>query len=163
MLAMRTAASISYGTSWTAVMLVASVLSVAAQDPYFGSTPGFLNAVGKWRPADKSTAELAAKHQVEIQCRLNIKVCVEAYANIANGEPEVSLQVYRIIEWNKDSIIAEDDSPVCTTNRLLISFQEQSIRAIDMPKKSARGLPIGDGKNACQLANQTQTYKLVSP
>ena len=71
------------------------------------------------------------------------------------------MQEYRIIEWDKNGLIAEDESPVCTTGRLLISFQDRSVTAIDAPKKDARGMPLAGGKNARQLVNETRTYKLV--
>jgi hypothetical protein len=48
------------------------------------------------------------------------------------------------------------------TNRLLINFQEQGVLAVDTPKKGAKGMPLGNGKNACQLVDHTQSYKLVA-
>jgi hypothetical protein len=133
-------------------MLLGCVLSLTAQEskPFFTSMPGFVTASGKWQASDKSTDAPPAKQAIEVQCRLDIKECLEATATIVYTEPQVSLRYYRIIEWNKDGIFAEDDSPICMTARLLINFQERSVRAIDMPKKGAKGLPLGDGKNACQ-------------
>ena len=148
----------------TLLLLVNGLPSLPAQEskPYFTSMPGFVAASGKWKPpSGKSSDDLPARHAVEIKCYLEIKECFEAIAQIVAGEPQVSLQSYRIIEWDKNGLIAEDGSPICLTARLLINFQEQSVLAIDTPKKDAKGMPLGGGKNACQLENRTRTYTLT--
>ena len=147
------------------LLLLACAAPLSAQDakPVFSSASGFVVASGKWKstsgiPGD----EMPEKHAVEIQCRLDIRECYEATARIVAGQPQVVLLNYSVIEWDKNGIIAEDSSSICMTNRLLISFQEQGVMAVDTPKKGAKGMPLGDGKNACQLVNHTQTYKLVA-
>ena len=60
-----------------------------------------------------------------------------------------------------NGIIAQDDSPICLTARLLIDFQEPSVTAIDAPKLEAKGMPLGKGKNACQLVEHTRAYHLT--
>jgi hypothetical protein len=146
-------------------LLLAFAASLNAQDvkPVFYSASGYISASGKW----KSTSGLAGdepafKHAVEIQCRLDIRECYEATAQIVAGEPQVILQNYSVIKWDRNGIIAEDNSSICMTNRLLINFQEQGVLAVDTPKKDAKGMPLGNGKNACQLLDHTQSYKLVS-
>jgi hypothetical protein len=130
----------------------------------FFSAAGFVSASGKWKSTSGIAGdELAFKHAVEIQCRLVIRECYEATAQIVAGQPQVVLLNYSVIEWDKNGIIAEDSSSICMTNRLLISFQEQGVMAVDTPKKGAKGMPLGDGKDACQWVNHTQTYKLVGP
>ena len=155
------------------ILLIAGVLIILlgcatpslAQDekPVFYSQSGFVSASGKWKstsgvPGD----EIGFKHVVEIRCRLDIRECYEATAQIVAGEPQLILQDYSIIQWDKNGIIAEDNSKICMTNRLLINFQEQSVMAVDSPKKGAKGMPLGDGKDLCQIAGHTQTYKLVA-
>jgi hypothetical protein len=131
--------------------------------PVFFSAAGFVSASGKWISTSGIAGdELAFKHAVEIQCRLVIRECYEATAQIVAGEPQVSLQNYSVIEWDKNGIIAEDNSSICMTNRLLINFQEQGVMAIDTPKKGPKGMPLGNGKNACQWVDHTQSYKLVA-
>jgi hypothetical protein len=78
------------------------------------------------------------------------------------GEPQVSLVDYSVIEWDKNGVIAEDKSSICMTNRLLINFQEEGVMAVDTPKKGAKGMPLPNGKNACQWVDHTQSYKLVA-
>jgi hypothetical protein len=130
----------------------------------FFSAAGFVSASGKWKSTSGIAGdELAFKHAVEIQCRLVSRECYEATAQIVAGQPQVVLLNYSVIEWDKNGIIAEDSSSICMTNRLLISFQEQGVMAVDTPKKGAKGMPLGDGKDACQWVNHTQTYKLVGP
>jgi hypothetical protein len=152
------------GAVLLAVLAGNSVSSARAQDskPYFAASGAFVIASGRWKPASgDSTPDLTSRHTVEIQCRLDIRQCFQAMAEIVDGEPQVSLQSYRVVQWDKNGIIAEDDSPVCTTNRLLVNFQEQSVTSIDMPKKDAKGTPAGGAKDACQLANRTWTYNLA--
>jgi hypothetical protein len=147
------------------VLLLNSATYLKAQEskPLFVSQDSWVSASGKWKSASRDPSNDLGKHAVEIQCRLEIRQCLEAQATILGGEPQVSLENYRIIEWDKNGIIAQNDAPICTTNRLLINFQDQSVTAVDMPKKGAKGLPLGDGKNACQLAGKTRTYNLVAP
>jgi hypothetical protein len=145
------------------LLLVNGVLILKAEDskPRFSSVGGHVLAQGQWKPSSGKVGDDFGKHAVEIQCRLEIKACFEAKAEIVGQEPQVFLQEYRVIEWDKNGIIAEDDSPICSTNRLLINFQEQSVTAIDTPKKDAKGMPLADGKNVCQLANYTRIYTLT--
>jgi len=148
------------------LLLVACAAPLNAQDakPVFSSASGFVSASGKWKSTSGIAGdEVAFKHAVEIQCRLDIRECLEATAQIVAGEPQVILQNYSVIEWDKNGIIAEDSSSICMINRLLINFQEQGVMAVDTPKKGAKGMPLGDGKNACQLLNNTRSYKLVAP
>ena len=143
-------------------VLVNCVFLLNAQEskPLFDSSGGHLVAIGKWRAS--SPMDVLAKHTVEIRCFFDIRECFEAKAEIAGGEPQASLQEYRVIEWNNDGIVAEDNSAICTTARLIINFQAQSVTAIDTPKRGAKGLPLADGKNARQLADYTRTYTLVN-
>jgi hypothetical protein len=146
-----------------ALLALSSFLCSAEQEgPSFYSDAGYVNATGQWRPADKSTESLP-KNRVEIQCIREIKMCLEANATVVGGEPDVVLQNYRIVEWNRNDILAEDDSAICMANRLLINFRNESVTATDTPKKGAKGMPLPDGKNFCDLVTGAQTYKLVSP
>jgi hypothetical protein len=129
----------------------------------FYSAAGYVSASGKWKSTSGIAGdEVAFAHAVEIQCRLDIRECYEAIAQIVAGKPQVILQNYSVIQWDKNGIIAEDSSSICMINRLLINFQEQGVMAVDSPKKGAKGMPLGNGKDACQLVNHTQSYKLVS-
>jgi hypothetical protein len=61
-----------------------------AQDgkPVFFSAAGFVGASGKWiSTSGVAGDELGFKHAVEIQCRLDIRECYEATAQIVAGEP----------------------------------------------------------------------------
>lgn len=132
--------------------------------PFFYSEAGYVSAAGDWKtragkPVNDATA---SGHSTAIQCRQEFGECVEATVAIVGGKPAVFLQNYRIVEWDKDSLIAEDDSAICVTTRLLISFQDRNVTAIDTPKKGVKGMPLGNGKSACDLTSHTQTYVLAS-
>jgi hypothetical protein len=141
----------------------ATPLSADGEKPGFFSSAEFVSASGKWKSTSGVAGdEIGFDHAIEIQCRLDIRECYEATAQIVAGKPQVFLQNYAVIEWDKNGIIAEDSSSICMINRLLINFQERSVTALDSPKKGAKGMPLGDGKDACQLVNHTQSYKLVT-
>jgi len=146
------------------LLSLACAAPLDAQDakPVFSSASGSVLASGKWKSTSGMAGdELPSKHAVEIQCRLDIRLCYQATAQIVDGEAQVSLVDYSVIEWDKNGIIAEDNSSICMTNRLLINFQEQGVMAVDTPKKGAKGMRPGNGKNACELVDHTQSYKLV--
>ena len=115
------------------LLFVKCVLILNAQESklLFASSPGHVLAMGKWRTS--SAKDDLAKHNVVIHCILEIKMCFETKAEIVDGVPQASLQEGWVMEWNKDGIVAEDNSPICTTARLLINFEEQSVTAIDTP------------------------------
>ena len=147
------------------LLLLAGAVPLNAQDtkPVFVSNPRFMSASGKWKSVSGIAAdEMVYKHDVEIQCRFDIKECYVATAQIVSDTPHVILENYSVIQWGEDGIIAEDSSPICMVNRLLVNFQEQGVMAVDTPKKGAKGMPLGDGEDACQLVNHTRTYKLVN-
>jgi len=147
------------------VLLLACAAPLDAQHakPVFLSNPRFMSASGKWKSVSGIAAdEMAYKHEVEIQCRFDIKECYVATAQIVDDTPNVILDNYSVIKWDKNGIIAEDSSPICVVNRLLINFQEQGVMAVDTPKKGAKGMPLGNGKDACQWFDHTQTYELVN-
>jgi len=147
------------------LLLLACAAPLNAQDakPVFFSASGYVSASGKWKSTSGlAEDESAFKHAVEIRCRLDIRECYEAQAQIVGARPQVFLQNYSVIKWDKNGIIAEDNSSICMTNRLLINFQEEGVMAVDSPKKGAKGMPLGNGRNACQLLNHTRSYKLVS-
>jgi hypothetical protein len=123
--------------------------------------PGLVFVSGRWKPCSGKSGTDLGKNAVEIQWHRDLKECFEATAKILDGEPIASLQDYRIIEWDANGIIAEDDSAICIAARLLVNFQEQTVLAIDTPKKDAKGMPLGNGKNLCQLVKGTETYNLV--
>ena len=140
--------------------LCAAILNAQNLGPVFVTMPGYIQASGKWRNA--SGKDDLGKHSVQIECRLEIKECSEAFAKqLGEDGPAVSVEHYRVIQWNRNDLIAEDDEPICVTNRLLINFKEQSVTAMDAPKKGAKGLPLDNGGNACDWYNRTQTYRLV--
>lgn len=147
------------------LFLLPSAGLLCAQDakPMFHAASGYVSASGKWKSSSGRAAdEPAFKHVVEIQCRLDINECYEATAQIVAEEPQVILQSYSVIKWDTDGIIAENSSPICTINRLLINFEEGGVLAVDSPKNDAKGMPLGSGKDTCQLVAQTRSYKLVS-
>ncbi len=119
-------------------------------------------AKGKWkattgRPGD----EVAFKHVVAIECSKSSRECLECTANVVEGEPDVELEHYEIVRWDANEILAQNDSPDCMTNQLVINFKEQSVMAIDAPKTGTTKKLDDICKS--QAIDHSQTYKLISP
>lgn len=145
------------------LLVHAALLNAEDAKPGFFSTPGLVSASGRWKSTSGIAGdEPAHEHAVLIQCRLDIRECYEATALIVAGKPLVDLVNYPVTKWDKNEITAEDNSPICVTRHILINFQEQSVISLEPQKEGAKGMPLGDGRNACQLLNHTQSYKLVA-
>lgn len=122
----------------------------------FGNT---LSARGKWKATTgKPGDEPAFKHVVSIECWKDRGQCLECTANVVGGEPDLELEYYEILRWDANGILAQNDSPDCMTNQLVVNFREESVMAIDSPKTTAKGLR--DICKSSALAH-TQTYKLI--
>jgi hypothetical protein len=147
----------------TATFILLSAGGVIAQEdkPFFSSGDGFVLASGSWKLTVGQPGDDIGEHAVEIQCSLEIRLCHEAMARVSKGKPVAGLSSYKVLQWNKNGIIGEDDSAICTINRLLVSFEERSVTALATPKKGAKGLPLESGKDACQLVNRTRSFVLV--
>ena len=130
----------------------------------FYQMPGYVSAEGQWRAlSGKPADEVAYSHVVKIECRSDIKDCSEATAKVFMGLLQISVAHYDVIHWDDNGIIAEDNSSICATNRLLISTRERSVMTMDVPKADAKGkgIPIEGGKHMCDVIDHTDTYKLI--
>lgn len=119
-------------------------------------------AKGKWkattgRPGD----EVAFKHIVAIECSKSNRECLECTANVVEGEPDVELEHYEIVRWDSNGILAQNDSPDCMTNQLVINFKERSVMAIDAPKMGTTKKLADTCKS--HAVDHGHTYKLISP
>jgi len=116
-------------------------------------------ARGKWKATTgKPGDELAFNHVVEIDCFKSQGLCMEATASIVGTEPEILVEYYRVIRWDENGLVAQNDDAICMTNQLIINFQEKSVLAVDAPKRGAQGF-----KGSCKTLGHTQTYKLIAP
>lgn len=122
-------------------------------------TPGrFVTVTGKWKATTgREGDEVAYKHVVEIDCFKAQDTCMVATANVIEGEPDLMVEYYDVIRWDQNGIVAENSEPICVTNQLNITFQDQSVMAIDSPKQNAKGF-----KDSCKFVGHTLTYKLVA-
>ena len=141
------------------VMALAFVVCANAQDSLFVVFGKTLSARGKWKATTgKPGDEVAFKHVVSIECWKDRGQCLESVASVVEGEPSLDLDYYQILRWDENGLLAQNDSPDCMTNQLIINFREQSVTAIDAPKANAKGI-----LNICKSAvlSRTQTYKLI--
>jgi len=141
-----------------------SAATAQSQGPIFVTQGNSLaTAKGKWkattgRPGD----EVAFKHVVSIECSKSSREYLECTANVLEGgQPDVDLEHYEILRWDANGILAQNDSPVCMTNQLVINFREQSVLAIDAPKSIRTKIRDDFCKN--HPINHSQTYKLIAP
>ena len=93
---------------------------------------------------------------LEIDCFKAQDTCMVATASIVGSEPDITVEYYDVIRWDENGIVAENSEPICMTNQLNITFQDQSVMAIDSPKQNAKGF-----KDSCKTVGHTQTYRLV--
>jgi hypothetical protein len=88
--------------------------------------------------------------------------CMEAVAQVSFGVPEIEVNYFPVIRWDKDMVIAAnsatDPFPVCTWTQITISLQEHSIMTTDTRKlsKGHEGF-----NNSCSEVPLAQTYHLI--
>lgn len=69
------------------------------------------------------------------------------------GHPHITVFYRLIIQWSQDGIITSDSSP-CATDKIIINFADESILAVNSPRK----LPTDQAK-ACKFFGATGTGK----
>jgi hypothetical protein len=117
----------------------------------------FVTVTGKWKgTTGRQGDEVAYKHAVQIDCFKAQDTCMVATANIVGSEPDITVEYYDVIRWDENGVVAENKEPICVTNQLNISFQDQSVMAIDSPKLNAKGF-----KDSCKVVGHTLTYRLI--
>jgi hypothetical protein len=118
-------------------------------------------AKGEWKGLTDSTHdEMAFTHEVEIDCVREARICVEAIGRIAgNGPPFVTVDLYPILRWDKNGILAEQES-ICATDQLNINLQSRSVVGIRTYKKGASQ----GGYSGCEYKSPppTRIHELVN-
>lgn len=144
--------------SFVLLLFVVTVAYAQERPPTVQVTPGrFVTVTGKWKATTgRAGDEPAHKHVIEIDCFKEQRTCMEATANVIEGEPDIVVEYYDVIRWDENGIVAENSEPICVTNQLNITFQDQSVMAIDSPKHNAKGF-----KDSCKWVDHTLTYKLI--
>jgi hypothetical protein len=133
-----------------------------SDEPGFYAESGFVVASGKWKAEDGSVDDSSV---VEIHCVKGFG-CYAATAiflgdssfGTFKGKPilDVGLSEYKIVRWDKDGIVAEDKAPICVSRRLIITFADKSVKAVDSPQAAGRGDPF------CKSATHVKTHTLVA-
>lgn len=131
----------------------------------------FLSAEGVWR-ADELTdkTETPFPSVTLLECYRNggknlvgsDGYCMQATASIMLGNPEIEVDYYPVLSWDKDKLIAANSStaprPICIWTQLTINLHDHSVMATDTRK-------LGKGHegfaNSCELYPLAQTYHLV--
>ena len=110
------------------LLVVATPLNAQDAGPQFYSATGFVSVSGKWRSTSGVAGdEPTFEHAVEIQCRLDIKECFEATAQIVAGKPQVVLQNYSVIKQAR----------TCCRGPRFECGREQTPKAADLKNRSA--------------------------
>lgn len=114
-------------------------------------------ARGHWKPiTERPGSLLVHKPLAEIHCSKAERQCMEATASLRDGEPGLSVHYYKIVLWDDNGVVAEHNDFTCTTNRLIISFRETSVMALDVPKNHGKGLA-----EACRALPNSISYRLT--
>ena len=112
---------------------------------------------GKWiaiSPAD----QMAYKAVVQIDCFKDDGYCNEAAASVVLGKPDIFEEQYKIISWDNNGIVAENDDAQCLSNKLIFNFRDRSVVGIDAPKTLPKEI-----EKICKIFDQTNIYILVKP
>jgi hypothetical protein len=139
-----------------------STPAVGKASVYIAPGQHYVGGWGQWKATSSKKADALGVNTADIQCFQSLSVCFEASATLSGKIPYASLSSYQIVKWDENGLIAEDDSPICVVNRLLVNFQDKSIISTASPKKNAQGIPLSHG-NACQYSDHVVTYNLVFP
>jgi hypothetical protein len=141
------------------VTALALISCAKAQNGNFVASGNTLSARGKWKATTgKPGDDPAFKHVVSIECWKERGQCLECTANVIEGEPDLELEYYEILRWDASGILAQNDSPDCMINQIIMNFREQSVTAIDSPKATAKGQ-----RHICKSSalSHTHAYKLI--
>ena len=112
---------------------------------------------GKWKSTSGQKGdELVFNEVVEIDCFEQLNKCIEAQAQVVAGAPDVAINLYDVLRWDRNGIIAEDATARCVTSQLNINFQLHTVIAVDAPKTAAK-----DFKDSCKATQHTRTFHLV--
>lgn len=118
----------------------------------FSSDSTSFYAAGRWVPSD-SKDDSRFPSETEIDCYRGIAMCIEATAEIYSGQPHVSVSYFRILSWDRDSIVAKSDEKLCMNLTMTISFGAKEI----VRTGSGKNLP-DEKKRACALLGASGTY-----
>ena len=134
------------------------VMSAYAQEqPDVRNEEGTYIARGKWNPTEhKGSVEVAGLPLVEIHCFKTQKYCMQATASVHGAEPGLADQYYLVTRWDKTGIADQNEDFSCTTNEIKIDFKENSVQAVDSPRKAG-----GSVLEACKAMAHAITYNLV--
>ncbi len=113
-------------------------------------------ARGKWNPTEtKAGVARARLPLVEIHCFKNQSFCMQATASVHDNEPGLAVQYYQVVRWDKGGIVAENEDFSCTTNQIKINFKDNSVLAVDSPRKTGKVL------DACKDLAHAISYTLI--
>jgi hypothetical protein len=136
-------------------LLLSFALPISSQT--FHVDEQYLSVKGKWKSTTgREGDEIAFKQVIEIDCFKSQKTCVAAKAELVRGSPDIFVGYYEIVRWDIHGLVAQNGTPICVTNQLIVNFNEKSVTAIDTRKA---GVTNDTGPTATY---RTQTFKLVS-
>jgi hypothetical protein len=130
-----------------------------------------ISAEGVWRPDNlNDKTELAFDSVTRLECYKHggkdlvdtDAYCAQMTASVVLGMPDIGVEYFPVITWDKDKIIAADSStapfPICTWTQITVNLQDHSIMATDTRKLSKGHEGVND---SCKVAPLAQTYHLV--
>ena len=116
----------------------------------------FVSADGAWDRMNESESSVQTAH---LECYRDRRTCLEADATQARilGFPSLipQLREYTVTKWDAFELVAEDSTPDCERDQLLINKQENSVAIISTPTYKHEGCKKLLGKP------ETVTYRLI--
>lgn len=74
---------------------------------------------------------MAFDQEVQIDCFRQWNQCVEATAEVYMEHPHITTAYLDVIQWDHNGLIAVSDSGICMTNKIIVTFADKSITAMD--------------------------------
>jgi hypothetical protein len=137
-------------------LLLGTACAHAQQQPDVRNEKGAFIARGKWNPTENKASDgLDHLPLVEIHCFKAQNYCMQATASVHGDEPGLAVQYYQVTHWDRNGILADNEDFSCTTNEIKINFKDNSVLAVDSPKKT------GNTMDACKDLAHAISYTLI--
>jgi len=123
---------------------------------HFHWNDNFVTAEGSWDGLNNSEVFFESS---EIECTRSPYICVEADATVMSlflvGPLQAKQTTFTIIHWDEYEIVAEDSTPQCERDRLVLNQQEKSATITSIPTYK------GDSCKKELGPPETVTYRLI--
>ena len=116
----------------------------------------YVSADGVWDRMNETESSIQTSH---LDCNRESRKCLEADAYLQQAFDSRGIfsqfREFQVTKWDKYEVVAEDATPDCERDQLLINQQEKSVTVISTPTYKYEGCKKSLGKP------ETVTYRLI--